>query len=118
MALESAKVFAAAADGFINAYITPSSFITAYYFLNKTFGLAKASSLANDVLDCTAIIPQDETILRKALNSGWTDVEDATQYEAALMWPSITMICTSNTRHYKKAIGIKVVDPLTLLKLI
>lgn len=118
MALESAKVLAAAADGFINVYITPSTFVTTYYFLRKHSGPVKARALATDILDCTAIIPQDENIFRKALGSGWTDVEDAAQYEAALMWPSISMICTLDKKHYRKAIGIKVIDPVALLRMI
>ncbi|MDQ3101902.1 MAG: PIN domain-containing protein [Bacteroidota bacterium] len=118
MASESARILAVAADGLINTYITPSTFATTYYFLRKFTGPSKARNLATDILDCTAIIPQDEKIFRKALTGGWTDVEDAAQYEAALMWPSISMICTSDTNHYRKAIGIKVVDPAALLRMI
>lgn len=118
MATESARVFAAAADGLLNAYITPSTFTTAYYFLKKRFPRPKSISLATDILDVTALIPQDELIFRKALNNGWSDVEDAAQYEAALMWPSITLICTSDVKHYKKATGMKIVDPAALLQLI
>ncbi|HQV39741.1 MAG: hypothetical protein IPO60_06690 [Flavobacteriales bacterium] len=118
MSMESGLVIAAAADGGLEAFLTPTSFSNAFYFLRKHLGRAKAIECATDLLDFTAIIQQGEDIFRKALQSGWTDLEDAQQYHAALMQPRITHICTSNVKHYKAATGIKVVSPAALLKVL
>lgn len=118
MSMESGLVLAAAVDGGLEAFLTPTSFSNAFYFLRKHLGRAKAIECATDLLDCTAIIQQDEDIFRKALQSGWTDLEDAQQYHAALMQPRITHICTCNAKHFKAATGIKVLSPAALLKIL
>lgn len=117
MASESTLVMDAAAKGHITAYLTPTIFTNVFYFLSKEIGKSKAITLATDLLDQTNMVSQDEAVFRSAFASGWTDIEDATQYFAAKADPRITHLCTSNGRHYKAAIGIKVVSPATLLKL-
>lgn len=116
MAKESGLVMAMAADGLISAYITPSAVSNTFYFLRKHLGQRTAIDLTEDLLDQTAIIQQDEVSYRNALRSGWPDVEDATLYFAALMEPRIKWLCTTNTKHFKKALGIQVVTPAQLLK--
>ena len=115
---ESSLVMAMAAEERFAAYITPSILSNTFYFLRKHLGQPTAIRLTEDLLDQTAIIPQDEHSFRKALRSGWPDVDDAAFYFAALMEPRISLLCTTNTRHFKKAVGIKVVSPAQLLKLL
>lgn len=115
---ESVLVLDAAAKGRINLYVTPTIVVNIYYLLHQELGKATAIHLTDDLLDQTAIIPQDEHSFRKALRSGWPDLEDASLYFAALMEPRISLLCTTNTRHFKKAVGIKVVSPAQLLKLL
>lgn len=117
MANESTLVMDAAAKGRITAYLTPTIFNNVFYFLSKEVGRSRAITLAADLLDQTSMVGQDEAVFRSALASGWTDVEDATQYFAAKADPRITHLCTSNGKHFKAAIGIKVVSPAALLKL-
>jgi len=115
---ESVLVLDAAAKRRINMYITPTIFSNIFYMLQQELGKAQAIPLCDDLLDQTAIIPQDEHAFRQALRSGWPDVEDAALYFAALMEPRISLLCTTNTKHFKKALGLKVVTPAQLLKLI
>lgn len=116
MVSESILVLDAAAKGRINLYVTPTILANIHYFLHKELGKATAIRFTEDLLDQTALIPQDEHTFRKALRSGWPDVEDATLYFAALMEPRIKWLCTTNTKHFKKALGIQVVTPAQLLK--
>ena len=116
VASESTLVMDAAAKGRITAYLTPTIFNNVFYFLSKEIGRSKAITLAADLLDQTSMVSQDEAVFRSAFTSGWTDIEDATQYFAAKAHPRITHLCTSNRRHYKAAIGIKLVSPAALLK--
>lgn len=117
MAKESGLVLAMAADGLLSVYMTPSIITNTFYFLRKHLGQRAAITLTEDLLDLAAIIPQDEHNFRQALRSGWPDVEDASLYFAALMEPRITLLCTTNTKHFKQAVGLQVVTPAQLLKM-
>ncbi|MGB3526435.1 MAG: PIN domain-containing protein [Flavobacteriales bacterium] len=112
----STLVFDAVAKGRITAYITPTIFSNVFFFLRKHLGQAKAIPLAMDLLLHTKMLGQDPAVFRNALESGWSDTEDAAQYFAAKQQSRITHICTSNTKHFKAAKGIKVVSPAALLK--
>ena len=116
--MESAQVMAASVRGRIKAYLTPTAYSNTYYIMCRSLKLAKANASAADLLDAVDIIGQDEGIFRKALASGWHDVEDAGQYYAAKADPRITHLSTTNARHFRDAKGITVVNPAQLLALL
>ena len=118
MPVLSGKVMAAAVRGQITAYMTPTAFSNTYYFLQKYLAPAAANHRAEDLLDVVRIVGQDEDVFRKALNSGWSDVEDAGQYFAALRVPRITHLCTMNSKDFARATGVKAVSPKDLLSLL
>lgn len=118
MTMESTLVLDAVAKDRITACITPTIFSNIFYFLQLELGKAKAIDLATDLLDIATVIVQDEDVYRKAMRSGWTDVEDAAQYSAAIAEPGVEVICTCNTRHFKQAAGIQVLNPSQLLALL
>lgn len=113
---DSTLVLDAVAKGRVTAYITPTIFSNVFFFLRKHLGQAKAIPLATDLLRHTIMVGQDAAVFQSALESGWADTEDAAQYFAARQQSRITHICTSNTKHFKAAKGIKVVSPAALLK--
>lgn len=115
MPKESTLVMDAVAKGRITAFVTPVGFHIVFYFLKKAFGKQQAVGRGLDFLQQVRMISQDEVVFRNALGSGWPDVEDASQYFAAKASPRITHLCTTNGKHYKKATGVKVVDPAQLL---
>ncbi|MBK8498586.1 MAG: PIN domain-containing protein [Flavobacteriales bacterium] len=115
MAMESTLVLDAVAKGRITSCITPTTFSNIFYFLQLELGKTQAIELASDFLDQTTIIGQDEEVFRKAMRSGWTDVEDAAQYFAAVAKPGVGVICTCNTKHFRQAAGIRVLNPAQLL---
>ncbi|MCK4992012.1 MAG: hypothetical protein KAS29_16045 [Bacteroidales bacterium] len=57
----------------------------------------------------------DETISKRALQSGFKDFEDAIQYHVALSNPEIGVIVTRNIKDYKEA-ELPVMTPETFLK--
>ena len=118
MVVDSALVMDAAATGRIIAYITPTIFSNVFYFLRKELGQARAIALGDDLLVQTAMLAQDGATFRKAMASGWADVEDAAQYFAAKADPRLTHICTTNGKHFRGAKGITVLSPRELLKLL
>lgn len=117
MAKESGLVLAMAADGLLSVYMIPSNITNTFYFLRKHLGQRAAITLTEDLLDLTAITPQEEHTFWQALRSGWPDVEDASLYFAALMEPQITLLRTTNSKHFKQAVGLQVVTPAQLLKM-
>jgi hypothetical protein len=117
MVSESVLILDAAAKRRINLYVTPTIVANIYYMLHQELGKATAIRFTDDLLDHTVVIPQDEHTFRKALRCGWPDVEDASLYFAALMEPRITLLCTTNTKHFKQAVGLQVVTPAQLLKM-
>ena len=118
MPLESTLVMNALARGRFVGYITPTTFANMFYAVRKERGQAEAIRMARETLDIMRIIDQNEHVFRNALDSGWPDVEDAGQYFAAKRIAAITHLCTTNGKHFKKAAGIKVVDPAQLLALL
>ena len=114
----SSAVMNALSKGKFIGYITPTSFSNMFYALKKERGQAEAVRVAHEVLDIVRITDQTESFLRNALAGGWSDTEDADQYFAAKANHRITHLCITNGKHYKKATGLKVVDPAHLLALL
>lgn len=118
MPLESTLVMNALVMGEFVAYITPTTFSNMFYAVRKERGQAEAIRFMREMLDSIRIIDQNEGVFRNAVDSGWPDVEDAAQYFAAKRMAGITHLCTTNGKHFKKATGIKVVDPAQLLAIL
>ncbi len=113
---ESAEVMAASWMGKIHGDITPTTYSNVFYFVDKFLSPGEARDKALDVLDSFDIIGQDESVFRDALASGWKDIEDADQYQAARRNPAITHICTNNGDDYPVK-DMKVMAPKELLRL-
>lgn len=113
---ESAEVMAVSWKGKIHGYTTPTTYSNVFYFLDKFLSPGGARDKALDVLDSFDIIDQDEDVFRGALASGWKDIEDAGQYQAARRNPAITHICTNNVADYPVK-DMKVLAPNELLLL-
>lgn len=115
MPVESGLLMDALSKHKFKGYMTPTAYSTLYFILKQEKGRAEAVTFSRFMLDMVSIIDQNELVFRNALDSGWPDVEDAGQYFAAKRTTGITHLCTTNGKHYKKATGIKVVDPAQLL---
>ena len=89
--------------------ISSNSVANIYYILRKLGGDEKARLFIKQLLKFLVIIPVDHVGISKALDSKFSDFEDAIQHFAALSF-GCTMIVTRNIQDYKFA-ELKVVLP-------
>ncbi|MGN5763743.1 PIN domain-containing protein [Acinetobacter calcoaceticus] len=89
--------------------ISSNSVANIYYILRKLGGDEKARIFIKQLLKFFVIIPVDHVGITNALESKFTDFEDAIQHFAALSF-GCSMIVTRNIQDYKFA-ELKVVLP-------
>jgi len=109
----SQQVLASCENGTFTGCISSNSIDNIYYNLSKLGGDEKARIFIKQLLKFLVIIPVDHVGISKALDSKFTDFEDAIQHFAALSF-GCTMIVTRNVQDYKFA-ELKVVLPITFL---
>jgi predicted nucleic acid-binding protein len=100
----------------INAFTSPVVFANLYYILSKKLSRKAAITNLKKLRNFLNIIPVDEKIIDIALDSKFSDYEDAIQYNAA-MSSEISILITRNIKDYKNA-AITVCSPDEYLKMI
>ncbi len=104
---EAYKLLSLIAEKKANAFSTPLVFANVHYILTK-FGNNKKSKMALRILRKNiSILTMDETVFDEALDSSFTDFEDALQYFSALKF-GIDFIVTRNKKDFSKG-KIKIV---------
>ncbi len=98
----SKAVLRAAEDGRITLLLTSMTLVNAFYALRRA-GLdqKKRGTVVGIILSIVEIASTDMPQLQAALNSSWTDFEDAVQYHAALAAGRIQFIITSDRQGFK-----------------
>ena len=97
----SAQIFTLGDLKKINLYTTSLSFANVYYILRKTVGGEKAKYFLRKLRLLIKILAADEKETDLALNSKFTDFEDALQYYTALKH-KMEVILTRNVKDYKE----------------
>lgn len=97
----SAQIFTLGDLKKINPYTTSLSFANVYYILRKTVGGEKAKYFLRKLRLLIKILAADEKETDLALNSKFTDFEDALQYYTALKH-NMEVILTRNVKDYKE----------------
>ena len=85
-----------------------------FYILKKQLGPEKAYDFVNKIMMVFDITSISQADIRKALNLGFKDFEDALQVVCAKKIGAKYLI-TRNTEDFQEAEGIEVVDPATFL---
>lgn len=98
----SAVLFTFAEMKKIELYTTPLIFANTFYVLRKNLGNAEAKNALRKLRILLHIVDSSESIIDKALNSSFSDFEDAIQYYTALQ-NGISVILTRNLKDYKNA---------------
>ena len=98
----SQQVLALCENGAFTGCISSNSVANIYYILRKLGGDEKARIFIKQLLKFLVIIPVDHVGMSKALDSKFTDFEDAIQHFAALSF-GCTAIVTRNVQDYKLA---------------
>ena len=98
----SAVLFTFAEMKKLELYTTPLIIANTFFILRKQLGNESAKNALRKLRILLHIIDSTESIIDKALNSDFSDFEDAIQYYTALEY-GIPVILTRNIRDYKKA---------------
>ena len=98
----SAVLFTFAEMKKLELYTTPLILANTFYILRKQLGNDSAKNALRKLRILLHVIDSTESVIDKALNSDFSDFEDAIQYYTALEY-QISVILTRNIRDYKKA---------------
>ena len=85
----------------LELYTTAVVLSNVFYFLRKKHGTEKSKELLKKLRSIMGVLPIDEIMVDKALDSRFSDFEDALQYFSA-KGNEIPVILTRNTRDYKE----------------
>lgn len=109
----SAVLFTFAEMKKLELYTSPLIIANTFYILRKQIGNDSAKNAIRKLRILLHVIDSSESVIDKALNSDFSDFEDAVQYYTALEH-EIPVILTRNIRDYKKA-SVIVQTPETFL---
>lgn len=98
----SAVLFTLAEMETYELYTTPTVIVNTFYILRKQIGNEEAKNAIRKLRLILHVIDPSERVIDQALNSSFTDFEDAVQYYTALN-ADISTILTRNLRDYKTA---------------
>lgn len=98
----SAVLFTFAEMKKLELYTSPLILANTFYILRKQIGIDEAKKALRKLRILLHIIDSSEAVVDKALNSDFSDFEDAIQYYTALEH-GISVILTRNLRDYKNA---------------
>ena len=103
----AATLFSKAEKGNVTLCVSSLTFSNLFYILKKQLSARTAHEVLRAFRQLVTVVAVDDTIVEQALESRFTDFEDALQYFAALS-VGCTVLITRNVRHYRKA-AIRVV---------
>ena len=74
-----------------------------YYLLRKIIGHNKTIVILQNLIEITDVLTVDKQVVLKALNSKFSDFEDAIQHFSAVENGDIDVIITRNLKDYKQS---------------
>ncbi len=97
------EVFDAAYEGKHNLYICALSYSNIYYILRRAFGKVETLKALEKLTQYVTVLSVDADVINKALESDFTDFEDAIQYYSAFNSGIIDGIITRNIKDFKES---------------
>lgn len=98
--VEAAELLTLAAERKVNAYTTPIVLANVDYIITKYANKGKSRRAIKALRRNVSVLPMDQTIVDSALDSEFTDFEDAMQYFSAES-QNLDFIVTRNKKDYK-----------------
>ena len=98
----SARLFTLADEGKIQIYISALSLANLHFWISKQRTEEEAKEILRKFKVLVHVAPLNDKIIDLALNSEFSDFEDAIQYFSALQ-NEIEVLLTRNLKDYKKA---------------
>jgi len=111
----AARLFTRADNGTLTICVSALSFSNLNYLLSRRYDARESRRILDKFKVLVKVLAVNEKTIELALNSKFTDFEDAIQYYTATQ-NNIRTLLTRNIRDYKHA-AIKVFTPETYLKL-
>ncbi len=112
---DAAAILSLAVEKDIKAYVSPITVSNIYYILRKLAGHDKVIKKLKLLLTIVSVTKMTKQIVLEALNSKFSDFEDALQSFAAADYDSIDVIITRNTKDFKHS-KLSVLTPDSFLK--
>ena len=100
--LAAAQLFTLADEGKIQIFISALSLANIHYLISKEKDANEANEMLRKFKVIVHVTPLTEKIIDLALNSEFTDFEDAIQYFSALQ-NEVEVLLTRNLKDYNKA---------------
>ncbi|MCM2357712.1 MAG: PIN domain-containing protein [Geobacteraceae bacterium] len=99
----AAQLFSLVERGEQKACVSALTFANLFYILRKELSAPKAVDVLKKLRQLVTVLPVDDRIVALALDGGFTDFEDALQYQTALS-KGIACLITRNTKDYRKPV--------------
>ena len=99
----------------ITGFVTSVIISNVYYLLRQTATHEKVIEKLIQLTSITEVLTTDKTVIKKALNSGFKDFEDALQNFSAEVSGEIDLIVTRNIKDYKNS-SLGILTPENYLK--
>lgn len=100
--IDANRIFHSSVEGNTDLYISGLTFSNLFYLLSKTHGPKKTVQKLSAMRELVSVSPVNEEIVDSALAAGWTDFEDAIQYNSALV-VGCGILITRNLSDYEAA---------------
>jgi predicted nucleic acid-binding protein len=100
--LAAAQLFTMADEGKVQVFISALSLANLHYLISKQRSEEEAKEILRKFKVLVHVAPLNDKIIDLALNSEFSDFEDAIQYFSALQ-NEIEVLLTRNLKDYKKA---------------
>ncbi|MEO5783383.1 MAG: PIN domain-containing protein [Ginsengibacter sp.] len=111
---DAAEIFRLTYNKKIRSYVSALSYANAHYYIKKLTGKKNSIDLLKNLKKIVSTINLDEDIIEAALNSEFSDFEDALQYYSATSIPAMEIILTRNSKDFSKS-KIPVYTPVQFL---
>ena len=101
--LAAVALFQAAYDGRVTLHVSSLSFSHVFYTLRKQFGAEPAREMLRKIARLVVVTAVDAAVVEAALESAFTDVEDAMQHFAASALPEVEAIVTGDPKGFRES---------------
>ena len=112
---DAAAIVSLADKGAVSLVVSALSYSTTDYFLKKILSPSKSIENLRKFRTISEVVPLDDIIIDKSLNSNFSDFEDGLQYYSALK-ANCEFIITRNAKDFKQS-DLTVLTPQEFLAL-
>lgn len=99
----AARLFSLVERGEMKACVSSLTFANLFYILRKELSAKKAVDVLKKLRQLVTVLAVDDRIIGQALDGGFTDFEDAIQYQTALS-KEVSWLITRNIKDYRKPV--------------